>query len=64
MPDAPRRQFLLRPRPVELARARAHPALARLARELRERGLATGLDYVLSDQPTCTVADATHTLPG
>ena len=75
----PDRQFLFRQRPVtvdnegrvvllvgcgdHLATARAHPAIAKLARTLRDKGLATGIDYELAAQPTRTVADATHTLP-
>ena len=75
----PDRQFLFRQRPVtvdnegrvvllvgcedDLATARAHSGIAKVARTLRDKGLATGIDYELALKPTRTVADATHTLP-
>ena len=75
----PDRQFLFRQRPVtvdnegrvvllagceeHLATARAHPAIGKLARTLRDKGLTTGIDYELALKPTRTVADATRTLP-
>ena len=46
----------------ELGRVRALPALARIARQLRRAGLATGLDYEIRPAPPRTVAEATHTL--
>ena len=48
---------------AELARARAMPALARVARQLRSSKLAAGFDYKIQPGPPRTVADATHTLP-
>ncbi len=75
----PHRQFLYRQRAVavdgegrvvllvgceeDLAEARAHPALVKVARALRDKHLATGIDYELAPAPTRTVAEATHTLP-
>ena len=76
---APEHQFLWKQKPVriddqgrvvlivgsrdELAKARGMPALARVARQLRNAKLASGLDYEIQAGPPRTVADATHTLP-
>ena len=75
----PEHQFLWRQRPVsidqegrivllvgslgDLATTRGHPAISRVARALRTRGLSTGFDYQIKPCPPRTLADATHTLP-